>query len=839
MKSPQLTILLPTYNESANIRPLLNAIRNTALNGTSYEVLFVDDSNDDTPDVIREEIQRNSKVRLLHRESSKRTGLATAFVDGFAEARGDYICCMDADLQHPPELLTMLMEQIIADQNDVVVASRYTKGGNADGLGSVYRKFVSLASKYLAFLVLEPTRRSTDPGSGFFVFKKSLLQDVHLSPRGFKILIEILVKTNTKLVSEVPLRFLSRENEESKATIKQGIEFLKHVWRLFRTVPHAGRFLKFAFVGTLGVFVNLGTLYVLVEKFTLPLYITWIIAVLVSILSNFLLNDLFTFRDRSVLGVMSYFQRIGLYYGLSLAAIVVNFIIFQSGLSLGLHYLIAATIGILITSVLNYKFASSFVWENSKVLKVKFIKKVVGLFWSKDAMTVAIIAFVVTSSFWFLMQGDFALRVLILVSLFLSAQGLYALFLMLYAWEDPERTLKDRSPTRFIPPQLSFTALVPVRHESEVIKDTLLAISQFSYPEHLMETIVVCSDDDTETIAAVKSTIDNLNTSNISLTIYSEAPINKPHGLNEALKNAKNDVVVIFDAEDEPYKNIYNIANTVMIRDNADVLQSGVQLMNYRSTWFSMFNVMEYYFWFKSSLHFYARAGVIPLGGNTVFFNRDKLIQVGGWDQYCLTEDADIGIRMSKAGANIRVVYDERHTTREETPPDVVGLIKQRTRWNQGFLQILFKRDWLSLPFLHQRLLALYVLSWPILSAILFLYVPFSLWFALHKKIPVLYAIFLNAPFYILILHLITFLAGMYEFTRDYKLKYPLWMPFKAILLYYPYQLLLGYSALRAVGRLLRGDISWEKTQHINAHRKKEAAIDLPPFQAHTAYSKN
>lgn len=828
MKSPLLTIVLPTFNEAANVKSLLFAIRETLQSDVVYEILFVDDSSDETPNIIKTEIIEDSRVRMIHREPENRTGLATAFVLGFNDAKGKYICCMDSDLQHPPEEIRTLLQKIVAEGDDIVVASRYILGGNADGLGGVYRKFVSVASKYFAQIILEPTRRSSDPGSGFFIFRKSILERVQLSPRGFKILIEILVKTNTERVTEVPIKFLKRENDESKASIKQGIEFLKHLWRLFYTVPHAGRFIKFGFVGSIGVVVNLGTLYLLVERYGANLYATWLVAVLLSILSNFVLNALITYSDRPVSGVLNYVHRLGTYYLFSLGAIVINFIIYHSVLSLGLHYLIAATAGILVATLINFAFASSVVWPSSEEAKELFIRKTTRLVWSKDTSTVLVFSFTLSASIWYLMQDSFMLHTLVLMSLFLAAQGLYALFLMLYAWEDPERSAGDKSPTQFHAPQLSFTALVPVRHEEEVIEDTLRAISSFTYPSYLMETIVICSHDDVGTIRAVRHAISKLDTGNISLTVYSKPPINKPHGLNVALKKAKHDVVVIFDAEDEPHKDIYNIANTVMLRDNADVVQSGVQLMNYRSSWFSMFNVMEYYFWFKSSLHFYARAGVIPLGGNTVFFKRDKLLQVGGWDHYCLTEDADIGLRLSKLGAKIRVVYDEQHTTREETPPDVIGLVKQRTRWNHGFLQILLKGEWLSLPFLHQRVLALYILSWPVMNAILFLSVPFSVWFALNTKIPVLYAILLNAPLYIFILHLTTFIIGLYEFTRDYKLKYPFWLPLKAIIYYYPYQLLLGYSALRAVGRLIRGDLTWEKTLHINAHRSSNTSIESP-----------
>lgn len=817
--------MLPTYNEATNVVPLLNAIRRALKYDVTYEVLFVDDSDDATPRIIRREATQDYHVRMIHRPPRKRTGLATAFVHGFSEARGEYICCMDSDLQHPPAAITSLLKEIIKSDNDIVVASRYIPGGNADGLGGAYRKFVSIASKYVAHFVLDPTRRSSDPGSGFFMFRKSILNNVMLSPRGFKILIEILVKTNTKKVSEVPIHFLKRENDESKASIKQGVEFLKHLWRLFITVPHSGRFLKFAFVGITGVIINLGALYTLVEYVNFSHYLSWSLAVLLSILNNFLLNNVLTYRDRRSVGLLSLLKKMGTYYLLSLSAIVINFIVYYMALHVGLHYLLAAATGILVGTFLNFSFASSVVWPSSETVRTRFLSKFTKYLYGRDAVTFFSVTAILMLSAWYLMGGEFVSHVLVFVSVFLALQGAYALFLMLYAWEDPERAASDKSPSRYAIPRHSFTALVPVRHEAGVIKDTMRAIASMRYPSYLTEMIVVCSEDDTETIRAVRSTIAQLGRKNISLTIYNKLPINKPHGLNEALKNAKNDIIVIFDAEDEPHKDIYNIVNTVMLHDGADVVQSGVQLMNYRSNWFSMFNVMEYYFWFKSSLHFYAKAGIIPLGGNTVFFKRDMLLKVGGWDHFCLTEDADIGLRLSKLGAKIRVVYDEHHTTREETPPNIIGLVKQRTRWNHGFLQILLKGEWMELPFLHQRLLALYIFLWPIMNALLFLYVPFSIWWALTSKMPVLYAIILNAPLYIVLLHFVMFVEGLYEFTKDYRLKYPFWIPFKAALFYYPYQLLLGYSAMRAVIRLIRGDLTWEKTEHVNAHRTGSATV--------------
>jgi glycosyltransferase XagB len=330
---------------------------------------------------------------------------------------------------------------------------------------------------------------------------------------------------------------------------------------------------------------------------------------------------------------------------------------------------------------------------------------------------------------------------LVSVSTLMAVQGGFNLFLTLYAWEDIQRAIKDRSPELYAEPRFSFTALVPARHEKAVIAETINTIYQMDYPKELMEIIVICRIDDTETIEAVRQAISSINDSNVKLVIFEDMPINKPHGLNIGLLHATKEIVAIFDAEDSPHKELYNIINTVLIKEDVDIVQSGVQLMNYDSTWFSAQNVLEYYFWFKSSLHYFSKQDIVPLGGNTVFFKRHWLEKVGGWDEQCLTEDADIGIRLSLMQAKIRVIYDERHVTKEETPPTLTSFIKQRTRWNQGFFQIFRKGDWLKLRGVKKKILIAYVLMLPIVQSIFLLLIPISIFLAFFIKIPVIFAL--------------------------------------------------------------------------------------------------
>src|SRR6266545_4697104 len=291
-------------------------------------------------------------------------------------------------------------------------------------------------------------------------------------------------------------------------------------------------------------------------------------------------------------------------------------------------------------------------------------------------------------------------------SVLLGAQSAYSTALMLYAWEDEEKRVRNRVPTTFAPPQRSFTILLPARHEEAVIQDTIQRVVDLHYPRELVQVLVVIEAGDSGTIDKVNEKLAALHregVNHVRLITFADPPINKPHGLNVGLRESTGDVVTIFDAEDEPHHDILQVVNTVMTEESAPVVQCGVQLMNYADRWFSALNVLEYFFWFKSRMHYHAAVGMVPLGGNTVFIRRDLLEQMHGWDQECLTEDADIGIQLSAARVPIRVLYDDDYVTREETPPSVSQFIKQRTRWNQGFLQVLGKRAWMRLPTWPQR----------------------------------------------------------------------------------------------------------------------------------------
>jgi cellulose synthase/poly-beta-1,6-N-acetylglucosamine synthase-like glycosyltransferase len=245
--------------------------------------------------------------------------------------------------------------------------------------------------------------------------------------------------------------------------------------------------------------------------------------------------------------------------------------------------------------------------------------------------------------------------------------------------------------------------------------------------------------------------------------------------------------------------------------------------MNHNTKWFCFLNVLEYFFWFKSSLHFFARIGMTPLGGNTVFVRRELMEQLGGWDETCLTEDADLGIRLSLSHARLRILYDDEFVTREETPHTIEQFIKQRTRWNQGFIQILFKGEWLKLEKLSQRLLAFYVLILPEMQAFFALLVIVSLFMFFFVKLPLWLAMMTFLPLYCFVLDVFIDLAGLHEFLKAHRRKWSWREVGILILFFFPYQWLLSLGALRAVFRYLQGASNWEKTAHIGQHRRAAA----------------
>ena len=322
-----LTLVVPTRNEADNVPKLVRELRES-LSDLDYRVVFVDDSTDGTPDVIRDLAREDGRVRLVCREGKERSGgLSTAVTTGLDLSSGasEYTCVMDADLQHPPEKVREMLETARRTDADVVVASRYAAGGSYAGLSGTARRAVSVVTKYLAQIVFKEARKTSDPMTGFFLVRNGAISDIQFRPTGFKVLLEILVCAPELKVVEAPFDFRARHAGVSKATLRQGFDYLTHILSLFWYVPSAGRFWKFALVGASGVLVNMVTLIVLAEVFDAHKVIAWMFAVGVSILSNFLLNNAFTWRDIRHSSRIHFFMRGVLAYPVAVMGIGANF----------------------------------------------------------------------------------------------------------------------------------------------------------------------------------------------------------------------------------------------------------------------------------------------------------------------------------------------------------------------------------------------------------------------------------------------------------------------------------------------------------------------------------
>jgi dolichol-phosphate mannosyltransferase len=232
---PTLSVVIPTRNEAASAPELVSQLADI-LSGTSSEVIFVDDSDDNTARVLRESsVARRLTIQLIERRGTERRGgLSTAVVQGIRSAGGRYVLIMDADLQHPTELIPVLLNTAEEGDADLVIASRNVPGGSDEGLDSTSRRMISWGARWLVKLLFFRTlRRVTDPLSGFFVARRDVLIDAALRPIGFKILLDILVRCDLSKVEEVPLPFARRAGGASKATFGQGKDFLAHVLTLF------------------------------------------------------------------------------------------------------------------------------------------------------------------------------------------------------------------------------------------------------------------------------------------------------------------------------------------------------------------------------------------------------------------------------------------------------------------------------------------------------------------------------------------------------------------------------------------------------------------------------
>ncbi len=286
----QLTIIVPTYNEAPNVAELVRRVQ-AATTAIDAELLFVDDSTDDTPEVIREVAATAAMpVRLLHRDEP-RGGLGGAVREGMLAAEADACLVMDGDLQHPPEDIPALYQRFRRGDVDLVVASRYHDAGSAGGLADRWRVLVSRLSTALTKAMFPiRLRQVSDPMTGFFLIDRRVVDLAALRPRGFKILLEVLARHSMR-VDEVPFEFADRHAGDSKASMRQGLHFLTQL-----TALRFGKMSVFALIGGVGAIANLAIMWLLIQ-WGVQYLVAAIIAAELTIIGNFVLQERFVFQD--------------------------------------------------------------------------------------------------------------------------------------------------------------------------------------------------------------------------------------------------------------------------------------------------------------------------------------------------------------------------------------------------------------------------------------------------------------------------------------------------------------------------------------------------------------
>jgi len=285
-----LSVIVPTFNEGGNVAELVRRV-GAALDDVDFEIVFVDDSNDDTPATI-EAVAKTADfpVRLIHRDAPE-GGLSGAVLEGFRNAQARWCLVMDGDLQHPPEDIPRMLDRAARGDVDIVVASRYVAGGTAGGLAGTTRTAVSRTSTLLTKAMFpRKLHGCTDPMTGFFLVDREAVDLDDLRPRGFKILLEILARRQMR-IGEIPFAFATRFAGESKATFSQGMRFLTQLAML-----RFGRMSAFALVGGVGAIANLVIMWGLVHL-GMNYVPAAIIASEVTIIGNFLLLEYLVFAD--------------------------------------------------------------------------------------------------------------------------------------------------------------------------------------------------------------------------------------------------------------------------------------------------------------------------------------------------------------------------------------------------------------------------------------------------------------------------------------------------------------------------------------------------------------
>lgn len=361
-----LTVIVPTYNESQNIAKMLESIRKSIPAGMTAEIVVVDDkSPDGTADIaakLASRLDHGIRLEVIRRPS--KLGLSSAIMTGVLSSRGEIILVMDGDFSHPPATIPFMVEELQEAKCDIVVASRYVKGGSITGW-PFKRKLMSRGATKIAQVGLGVEIH--DPMSGFFAFRRQIIRGVKFDTIGYKMLLEMLVKLKGVSVSEIPYAFTNRRAGSSKVDASVVFNYLRAVYRLYRFgrtfsptekrtsvrfLSKAGRFYT---VGATGLIVNYAASTSL-DLFSPALWYIHgtMIGILLSITSNFFLNKLWTFEDMDFAARKTAIQY-GMFLGFSsLGALLQLSIVYLLVEGKHADYPLALVLAVVVASVGNF-----------------------------------------------------------------------------------------------------------------------------------------------------------------------------------------------------------------------------------------------------------------------------------------------------------------------------------------------------------------------------------------------------------------------------------------------------------------------------------------------------
>lgn len=405
----------------------------------------------------------------------------------------------------------------------------------------------------------------------------------------------------------------------------------------------------------------------------------------------------------------------------------------------------------------------------------------------------------------------------VIVSVPLMAIGLYTCYWTTYAWHSPESFEQTKFVTTKVGSRFAFSVIIPVRDENyRVMAATIGCVVNQTHPD--VQAVLSVGFDDPDTLENAYRLVREDVTGRLIVAV-AESPVhNKPTQLNAALRHCTGDIVGILDAESLSAPDLLVQVDAAFQESGVSVLQGGVIMTNYRSSWVSLRSCLEYYAHHRSKMHFSSARGAILMGGNTVFFKRELLDELGGWDETNLAEDAEISLRLLVVGHSVTVAYDSHLVSREEAPTKLRAWIKQRTRWNLGFLQTIAKGEWKHLPKKQARL-ALWHLLQPSVMSFTGIVFPLSVIAFFVTKPPLPIAMLTWLPAVPTLLAAAVECVLLHSYTHEHPVGAARARDYVALVLTVPiYQMMLAFASVRAAVKYRRGDFGWEKTFHAGHH---------------------